>query len=110
MYVTAFSSPRHPKWRWRITDINGVVIEESERTFDTIALAVAGGTERLAQVDKASSSACVSTVSATATGRCPLCGAATDPAEQFCGGDRCRAVFMRGRAAWHDGGRDPAYQ
>jgi hypothetical protein len=51
MYVTAFSSPRHPKWRWRITDINGVVIEESERTFDTIALAVAGGTERLAQVN-----------------------------------------------------------
>jgi len=51
MYVTAFSSPRYPKWRWRITDINGAVIEESEGTFDTIALAVAGGTERLIHVN-----------------------------------------------------------
>lgn len=51
MYVTAFSSPRHPKWRWRITDINGAVIEESESTFDTITLAVAGGTERLVHVN-----------------------------------------------------------
>lgn len=33
-------------------------------------------------------------VSVTATGTCALCGAPTAPAEQFCGGDRCRAVFM----------------
>ena len=51
MYVTAFSSPRHPKWRWRITDINGAVVEESERTFDTITLAVAGGAARLVHVN-----------------------------------------------------------
>jgi hypothetical protein len=51
MYVTAFSSPRHPQWRWRITDINGAVIEESESTFDTITLAVASGTERLVHVN-----------------------------------------------------------
>jgi hypothetical protein len=51
MYVTAFSSPRHPKWRWRITDINGAVIEESETAFETITLAVAGGTERLIHVN-----------------------------------------------------------
>jgi hypothetical protein len=51
MHVSAFSSPRHPKWRWRITDINGAVIEESEKTFDTITLAVASGTERLVQVN-----------------------------------------------------------
>jgi hypothetical protein len=34
-----------------MTDINGAVIEESERTFDTITLAVAGGTERLVHVN-----------------------------------------------------------
>jgi hypothetical protein len=51
MYVTAFSSPRQPKWRWRITDSNGAVIEESEQTFDTVTVAVASGTERLAHVN-----------------------------------------------------------
>jgi hypothetical protein len=46
MYVTAFSNPRYPRWRWRITDLDGAVIEESENGFDTISAAVAAGTER----------------------------------------------------------------
>jgi hypothetical protein len=51
MYVTAFSSPGYLKWRWRITDVNGAVLEESDRTFETITLAVAGGTERLVSIN-----------------------------------------------------------
>jgi hypothetical protein len=47
MYVTAFSTPRYPRWRWRITDINGAVIEESGNGFDTISASVTAGTERL---------------------------------------------------------------
>jgi hypothetical protein len=32
---------------------------------------------------------------ATSTGACAVCGALTaDPAERFCGGDRCGRVFM----------------
>lgn len=48
MHVTAFSSPREPRWRWRITDTNGAVIEESQNRFDTISAAVTAGTEWLA--------------------------------------------------------------
>lgn len=51
MYVTAFSSPREPRWRWRITDINGAVIEESQDRFETISAALTAGTERLVQVN-----------------------------------------------------------
>lgn len=51
MHVTAFSSPREPRWRWRITDVNGDVIEESHSRFDTISAAVAAGTERLVRIN-----------------------------------------------------------
>jgi len=47
MYVTAFSNQRYPRWRWRITDINGAVIEESDNGFDTISAALTAGRERL---------------------------------------------------------------
>jgi hypothetical protein len=47
MQVTAISTPRHPDWRWRITDYGGATLEESRVGFPTIAEAVAAGTERL---------------------------------------------------------------
>jgi hypothetical protein len=47
MQVTAISTPRFPKWRWRISDYSGVTVEESEVSFPSIAAAVAAGTERL---------------------------------------------------------------
>jgi hypothetical protein len=47
VHVTAFSSPRDPDWRWRITDSAGAVIEESRNRFPTISAAVAAGRERL---------------------------------------------------------------
>jgi hypothetical protein len=47
MQVTAISTPRFPEWRWRISDYSGVVVEESEVGFRSIAAAVAAGTERL---------------------------------------------------------------
>jgi hypothetical protein len=51
MQVTAFSTPAHPGWRWRICDYGGEIIEESHDRFLTIATAVAQGAERLAQRD-----------------------------------------------------------
>jgi hypothetical protein len=51
MHVTAFSSPREPRWRWRITDINGEVIEESQNRFDIISAAVTAGAERLVSIN-----------------------------------------------------------
>ncbi len=47
MQVTAFSTPRQPDWRWRIVNYAGETIEESRRTFPTIALAVEDGKRRL---------------------------------------------------------------
>ena len=47
MQVTAISTPRHPEWRWRISDYAGTTVEESEVTFASIAAAVAAGRERL---------------------------------------------------------------
>lgn len=47
MQVTAISTPRHPEWRWRISDYAGTTLEESEATFASIAAAVAAGRERL---------------------------------------------------------------
>lgn len=51
MHVIAFSTPRHPRWRWRITDSSGVVIEESDQGFDTISAAVAVGRQRLLTIN-----------------------------------------------------------
>jgi hypothetical protein len=47
MQVTAISTPRHPEWRWRISDYAGTTMEESAVTFASIAAAVAAGRERL---------------------------------------------------------------
>jgi hypothetical protein len=47
MQVTAISTPRYPKWRWRITTYGGETIEESQLGFPTIAAAVAAGKDRL---------------------------------------------------------------
>jgi len=51
MQVTAFSDPRHPEWRWRITNYAGETVEESHDEFLSIAAAVAAGTERLLQMN-----------------------------------------------------------
>ena len=47
MQVTAFAKPDDSRWRWRIVNYAGSVIEESSETFPTITSAVASGTERL---------------------------------------------------------------
>jgi hypothetical protein len=47
MQVTAISTPRHPEWRWRITDYAGLTVEESHVGFPSIAAAVAAGKERM---------------------------------------------------------------
>jgi len=49
--VFAFSSPQQPDWRWRIVDGDGAMIEESSRTFSSIANAVADGAKRLRDLD-----------------------------------------------------------
>jgi hypothetical protein len=50
MQVAAFSSPGHPDWRWRIINYAGETVEESRRTYQTIALAVDEGTKRLKEM------------------------------------------------------------
>jgi len=47
MNVCAVSTPRQPGWRWRITNHAGEIVEESSRTFTSIADAVAEGTTRM---------------------------------------------------------------
>lgn len=51
MQVTAISNPRHPLWRWRITDYAGELIEESRDDFPTISAAVAAGTTRMVKMN-----------------------------------------------------------
>lgn len=51
MQVTAISNPRHPLWRWRITDYAGELIEESRDDFPTISAAVAAGTKRMVRMN-----------------------------------------------------------
>jgi hypothetical protein len=50
MQVGAFSTPDQPDWRWRIINYAGETVEESRRTFETIALAVNDGMRRLKQM------------------------------------------------------------
>ncbi len=47
MQVGAFSTPLNPRWRWRIVNDAGEVVEESNESFPTIARAVTQGTARL---------------------------------------------------------------
>jgi hypothetical protein len=51
MQVTAISNPRHPLWRWRITDYAGELVEESRDDFATISAAVAAGTKRMVSMN-----------------------------------------------------------
>jgi hypothetical protein len=51
MQVGAFTSPGASQWRWRIVNYAGDTIEESRRSFATIALAMADGRKRLATFD-----------------------------------------------------------
>ena len=47
MQVVAFSAPPDPRWRWRIVDYAGQLVEESHEMFLTIASAVEQGAKRL---------------------------------------------------------------
>ena len=51
MQVTAFSTPAHPEWRWRICNYAGEMVEESYGGFSSIATAVATGMQRLSQLN-----------------------------------------------------------
>ena len=50
MQVIAFSTPSYPDWRWRIVDYAGEMVEESFRTFPSIATAVADGQGRMREL------------------------------------------------------------
>jgi len=45
--VVAFSTARAADWRWRIVNLKGETVEESSARFQTIAEAIAAGSERL---------------------------------------------------------------
>jgi hypothetical protein len=50
--VAAVSTPRDgARWRWRIVNYAGEIVEESRETFATIGSAVEHGSKRLAQMD-----------------------------------------------------------
>jgi len=49
--VAAFSTHGDGRWRWRIVNYAGDVVEESSETFATIASAVAEGSARLLKLN-----------------------------------------------------------
>jgi hypothetical protein len=50
--VAAVSTPQDgARWRWRIVNYAGEIVEESRETFATIGSAVEQGSKRLAQMD-----------------------------------------------------------
>jgi hypothetical protein len=50
--VAAVSTPQDgARWRWRIVNYAGEIVEESRETFATIGSAVDQGSKRLAQMD-----------------------------------------------------------
>ena len=52
MQVAAISTPLDNfRWRWRIVNYAGEVVEESRETFPTIASAVEHGSKRLKQMN-----------------------------------------------------------
>ena len=51
MQVAAFSTPEDPRWRWRIVNYAGELVEESHETFPTIAGALEHGSKRLRLMD-----------------------------------------------------------
>lgn len=50
MQVTAISTPTEPRWRWRVVNYAGEIVEESRDLFPTISMAVAKGTEWVVQM------------------------------------------------------------
>lgn len=51
MQVGAFTSPGQSDWKWRIINYAGETVEESRRSFRTIALAVDDGRKRLKEME-----------------------------------------------------------
>ena len=51
MHVYAVSTPSAKGWRWRIMNYAGEIIEESPRSYTTVADAVAEGGRRLAALN-----------------------------------------------------------
>lgn len=51
MQVVAFTSPSDPRWRWRIVNYDGGMVEESYETFASIATAVTDGSRRLNEMN-----------------------------------------------------------
>ena len=52
MQVAAVTTPQdHSRWRWRIVNYAGELVEESRETFATIASAVEQGSKRLQQMN-----------------------------------------------------------
>ena len=50
--VAAVSTPQdNARWRWRIVNYAGEVLEESRETYPTIASAIEVGAKRLSQMD-----------------------------------------------------------
>ena len=50
--MVAVSTPEdNGRWRWRIVNYAGEIVEESRETFATIASAVEHGSKRLTQMD-----------------------------------------------------------
>ena len=47
MTAVAFAVQGEPGWRWRIVNDNGETVEESHSVFETLALALDEGRERL---------------------------------------------------------------
>ena len=51
MQLAAVSTPQDgARWRWRIVNYAGEIVEESRETFATIASAIEHGSKRLAQM------------------------------------------------------------
>jgi hypothetical protein len=51
MQVLAFSTTASGRWRWRIVNYGGEMIEESREQYPTIAEAVTQGTGRLTEMN-----------------------------------------------------------
>jgi len=47
MQVTAFNTPKDPRWRWRIVNLAREMIAESTERFRSIQVAITKGKERL---------------------------------------------------------------
>jgi hypothetical protein len=51
VHVLAFSTPARPEWRWRIVNYEGEMVEESNETFRSIAIAVTEGMRRMDELN-----------------------------------------------------------